>query len=63
MHYLIQQGIMTGDTMTVTGKTLGENVDRWMVKHGKMWEGQQVIRPPTNPIKKTGHIRYAAGCY
>lgn len=48
---------MTGDTMTVTGKTLGENVDKWQVKHKKDWEGQDIIRPVSNPIKKTGHIR------
>lgn len=48
---------MTGDTKTVTGKTLGENVDKWMITHGKDWEGQDVIRPVNNPIKKTGHIR------
>jgi len=50
---------MTGDELTVTGKTLGENVDKWMVERGHSWEGQQIIRPLNNPIKETGHIRYA----
>jgi len=49
---------MTGDGMTVTGKTLGENCEEWMAKHGSKWEGQDVIRPLENPIKATGHIRY-----
>lgn len=49
---------MTGDELTVTGKTLGENVDKWMVERGHSWEGQEIIRPLNNPIKDTGHIRY-----
>jgi dihydroxy-acid dehydratase len=57
MAYLIKKGLMTGDTRTVTGLTLGENVDRWMNKYEKLWEGQDVIRPVENPIKATGHIR------
>lgn len=56
--YLIKIGLMTGDGMTVTGKTLGENCEEWMAKHGSKWEGQDVIRPLENPIKATGHIRY-----
>lgn len=57
IHFLIKQGLMTGNGMTITGKTLGENCEEWMEKHGKKWEGQDVIRPIDNPIKKTGHIR------
>lgn len=57
MHFLINKGLMTGDGMTVTGKTLGENCDRWFEKYGSKWEGQKVIRPLDNPIKETGHIR------
>lgn len=59
--FLIKQGLMSGETKTVTGKTLGENVDEWMVKHGKSWEGQEIIRPVNNPIKSTGHIRILKG--
>jgi dihydroxy-acid dehydratase len=55
---LIKIGLMTGDGMTVTGKTLGQNCEEWMAKHGSKWEGQDVIRPLENPIKATGHIRY-----
>jgi dihydroxy-acid dehydratase len=58
MAFLIKQGLMTGDELTVTGKTLGENVDKWMVERGHSWEGQEIIRPLNNPIKETGHIRY-----
>jgi dihydroxy-acid dehydratase len=57
MGFLIKEGLMTGDEMTVTGKTLGENVDKWMTERGQAWEGQEIIRPLNNPIKATGHIR------
>jgi dihydroxy-acid dehydratase len=61
IHYLIKEGLMTGGEMTVTGKTLGENCEEWMAKYGKLWEGQDIIRPVSNPIKETGHIRILRG--
>lgn len=57
MSYLLEIGLMTGNGMTVTGKTLGENCEEWMREHGSKWKGQDVIRPLDNPIKATGHIR------
>jgi len=57
INYLIKLGLMTGDEMTVTGKTLGENCDRWVEEHGSKWEGQKIIRGLDDPIKSTGHIR------
>lgn len=45
--------------MTVTGKTLGENLERWVHKYGELnFKQQDVIRPLNNPIKESGHIRY-----
>lgn len=61
IHYLIKEGLMTGDQLTVTGKTLGENCEEWMATHSKLWEGQEIIRPVSNPIKATGHIRILKG--
>ncbi|RSH94355.1 hypothetical protein EHS25_004158 [Saitozyma podzolica] len=61
IHYLIKLGLMTGDGLTVTGKTLGENCDEWMHKYGDKFNGQDVIRPLDNPIKSTGHIRILRG--
>jgi dihydroxy-acid dehydratase len=61
IHYLIKNGLMTGDGMTVTGKTLGENCDEWMHKHGDKWKGQEILRPLDDPIKSTGHIRILRG--
>ena len=45
--------------MTITGKTLGENLERWVHEHGKLdFKSQDVILPLETPIKETGHIRY-----
>lgn len=43
--------------MTVTGRTLGENLEQWTAKYGELPESQDVIRPFENPLKSTGHIR------
>lgn len=52
MHKLID-----GDSLTVTGKTLGENLEEWVLKRGELSTNQDVIRPLDKPIKSTGHIR------
>ncbi len=57
MKYLLEKGFMTGDCLTVTGKTLAENV----ADLPGLKEGQSIIRPVENPIKKTGHIRILRG--
>lgn len=44
--------------MTVTGLTLGENLDRWTHKYGELDHTQDVIRPLDKPIKSTGHLRW-----
>jgi len=57
MKYLLQEGLLTGDCMTVTGKTLGENV----AELPGLKEGQKIVRPVSNPIKPSGHIRILRG--
>ncbi|HAS83583.1 MAG TPA: dihydroxy-acid dehydratase [Verrucomicrobia bacterium] len=52
MRRLLDAGLLDGDCLTVTGKTLAENLSR--VKPYP--RGQQIIRPLTNPIKPTGHL-------
>ena len=47
--------------MTVTGLTMGENLDRWTHKYGELSPNQDVIRPLEKPIKSTGHIRILKG--
>ncbi len=50
---------LTGNNMTVTGRTLGENLEQWTHKYGELDARQDVIRPLDKPIKSSGHIRYA----
>ncbi len=57
MKYLLEKGFMDGDCMTVTGKTLAENLrDVPPLK-----AGQKVIQPVEKPIKATGHIQILRG--
>ena len=57
MKYLLAEGFMTGDCMTVTGRTLAENV----ADLPGLKKGQTVIQPITSPIKATGHIQILFG--
>ncbi|KAL5725350.1 dihydroxy-acid dehydratase [Ranunculus cassubicifolius] len=57
IRYLLEQGLLDGDCMTVTGKTLAENAKSFPT----LAEGQQVVRPIENPIKATGHIQILYG--
>ena len=57
MKYLLAEGLITGDCMTVTGKTLGEN----LAEVPDLDPGQEVIMPVSEPIKPTGHIRILRG--
>ncbi|HEX3654409.1 MAG TPA: dihydroxy-acid dehydratase [Pirellulales bacterium] len=57
MKYLLEKGLLDGDCMTVTGKTLGENLrDLPGLK-----AGQQILQPLEKPIKATGHIQILRG--
>ncbi len=57
MKYLLEKGYLTGDCLTVTGKTLGENLETVP----GLKPGQTVIHPVEKPIKATGHIRILRG--
>jgi dihydroxy-acid dehydratase len=57
MKYLLDKGLMDGDCMTVTGKTLAEN----LATNKGLAPGQKIIQPVENPIKKTGHITILHG--
>jgi dihydroxy-acid dehydratase len=57
MKYLLAAGLMRGDLMTITGKTLAEN----LADLPDLKEGQQVVHPLDNPIKSSGHIRILRG--
>lgn len=53
LKYLLENKLIDGDILTVTGKTLAENLETAK----DLPIGQDVIRPLSNPIKSTGHIR------
>ncbi|PTD11124.1 Dihydroxy-acid dehydratase [Fusarium culmorum] len=54
---LVARGLLDGSIMTITGKTLAENVADWP----SLDPGQDIIRPLENPIKDSGHIRILKG--
>jgi dihydroxy-acid dehydratase len=58
MKYLLQQGLLHGDCLTVTGKTLAENL---AAVADLSFETQKIIQPLTNPIKPTGHLQILYG--
>ncbi|WP_375443513.1 dihydroxy-acid dehydratase [uncultured Fibrella sp.] len=58
MKYLYQNGMIHGDCLTVTGKTVAENLDEIPELN---FETQSIVRPLSNPIKATGHIQILRG--
>ncbi len=58
MKYLLQQGLLDGSCLTVTGKTLAENLSE---VPDLDFEKQQIIMPLSNPLKKTGHLQILYG--
>ncbi|KAG6909128.1 hypothetical protein DXG01_001880 [Tephrocybe rancida] len=61
LAFLLKNKMIDGNNMTVTGLTLGENLDRWTHKYGELDGSQDVIRPLDKPIKTTGHLRILKG--
>jgi dihydroxy-acid dehydratase len=58
MKYLLQQGLLHGDCLTVTGKTIAENLaDVPDIDFDK----QKIIYPMSQPIKSTGHLQILYG--
>jgi len=57
MKYLLERGFLHGDCMTVTGKTLAQNLES--AAHLKT--GQEIIHTIENPVFARGHIRILHG--
>ena len=57
MKFLLDEGLLEGDCMTVTGRTIAENLENLPA----LSEGQEIIRPLNNPIKSSGHIQILKG--
>ncbi|KAI0185028.1 dehydratase [Xylaria flabelliformis] len=57
LKMLIAEGLINGNIPTVTGRTLAENVADWP----SLPPDQRIIRPLSDPIKESGHIRVLRG--
>lgn len=57
LKFMLENDMLHGDCLTVTGKTLAENLEGLP----GLEPGQDVIRPLSDPIKKTGHLRILYG--
>lgn len=58
MKYLLQKGLLHGDCLTVTGKTLAENLAN---VPDLDFNKQKIIFPLESPIKATGHLQILYG--
>src|SRR5690606_19740372 len=57
MKYLLKHHLLHGDCLTVTGKTVAENLKAV----ADLTEGQQVFLPMENPMKASGHLQMLYG--
>ncbi len=57
---LLEEGLLHGDCMTVTGKTLAENVEGAQ-PYAPYPDGQDLVRPFDDPIKRDSHLRILYG--
>ncbi len=57
LKYLLAEGFLQGDCLTVTGQTLAENVK----DVPELSAGQDIVHPVSDPIKSSGHLRILRG--
>jgi dihydroxy-acid dehydratase len=57
MKFMLENKMLHGDCLTVTGKTVAEN----LAALPGLEKGQQVVKPLSRPIKETGHLRILYG--
>ena len=58
MKYLLKNGLLHGDCLTVTGKTIAENLAE---AKDLDFDQQKIILPLENPLKATGHLQILYG--
>ena len=58
MKYLLKKGMLHGDCLTVTGKTIAENL---VAVPDLDFDQQKIILPVENPVKATGHLQILYG--
>lgn len=57
LKYLMNQGFIHGNCLTVTGKTLAENLE----KVANLSDNHEIIHPVSRPLKSSGHLRILRG--
>lgn len=57
LKYLLEKGFINGDCLTVTGRTLAEN----LAELPGLAEGQEIVQSAEKPIKSSGHLRIMRG--
>ncbi len=57
MKFLLEEGLLNGECITCTGKTLAENLSDLPA----LTPGQDLIMPLSEPLKRTGHIQILKG--
>ncbi len=57
MKMMLSEGLLDGNCMTVTGKTIGENLE----EVPNLTEGQKIIYPVSQPMKESGHLQMLFG--
>lgn len=57
IKYLLAEGLLDGSGMTVTGRTLAQNV----ADAPELPADQRIFRPVSNPVKSTGHLQIMRG--
>jgi dihydroxy-acid dehydratase len=57
MKYLLGEGLLDGDCLTVTGRSVAEN----LADVSGFTPGQRIVRPLNDPIHPTGHIQILRG--
>ena len=57
MKMLLDEGLLNGECVTVTGKSIRENLK----DVSGLRSGQQIVRPLSDPLKPTGHIQILKG--
>jgi dihydroxy-acid dehydratase len=57
MKMLLEAGLLHGDCLTVTGKTVAEN----LAELPGLTPGQEIVCPLSRPIKATGHLQILYG--
>lgn len=58
MRMLLEAGLLHGECMTVTGRTMRENLEKSPIHYPA---DQQIIRPISDPLKKDSHLRILRG--